>query len=105
MTIGEDFCSNIVFIDVEILSGMEERCIELLIDAIVRRQDYKIKDENVLKAIGNILKKLSENPGVKQIIEVDRHTSLLLILIEFRCKAIPGECRCPYTIIDHPILS
>jgi len=54
----------------EILNGKEEKCIELLVDAVIQRKDYKIKDENMLKAIGMILKKLSENDGAKRIIQV-----------------------------------
>ena len=61
---------NIYIIDLEILNGMEEKCIELLIDGIAERKKYKLKDENLLKAIGRILKNLSENEGVKQIIQV-----------------------------------
>ena len=57
-------------LDVEILSGKEERCIELLVDAVIQRKDYKIKHENMLKAIGMILKKLSENDGAKRFIQV-----------------------------------
>ncbi len=49
---------------------MEEKCIELLIDGIAERKKYKLKDENLLKAIGRILKNLSENDGAKQIIQV-----------------------------------
>jgi len=52
------------------LNGIEEKCIELLIDGIAERKKYKIKDENVLRAIGLILKKLSENQNVKDIIQV-----------------------------------
>jgi len=55
--------------NIEILNGMEEKCIELLVDAVIQRKEYKIKDENMLKAIGLILKKLSENDGAKRIIQ------------------------------------
>jgi len=60
----------IPMLDIEILNGKEEKCIELLVDAVIQRKDYKIKDENMLKAIGMILKKLSENDGAKRIIQV-----------------------------------
>jgi len=55
--------------NIEILNGMEERCIELLIDGVAERKKYKIKDQSLIKAIGMILKKLSENDGAKQIIQ------------------------------------
>lgn len=59
-----------MFLDVGCLSGLEEKCIELLIDAVIERTTYGIKDENMIKAIGRILKNLSENEKVKQIIQV-----------------------------------
>ena len=67
-------------IDIEALNGMEEKCIELLIDGVLERKKYKIKDENVIKAIGNILKKLSENEGAKRIIQVKKNFSCLLFI-------------------------
>jgi len=75
------------------LNGLEEKCIELLIDGVLERKKYKIKDENMIKAIGNILKKLSENEGAKRIIQVIHYIDFSNMFLESRFKIISRKCR------------
>lgn len=80
-------------IDGEVLSGMEAKAIELLIDAVAERKKYKIKDENMIKAIGHILKNLSNNESGKQLIQVILYQiDIANNLLGIRFKVVSREC-------------
>ena len=59
------------------LNGLEAKCIEFMVHCFAHRTEYKIP-ENVLKAMGLILKNISGNEEARKLIEVTFNLSVSL---------------------------